>query len=88
MTAKYPLIGIDGIAHNKYLYRKRSIVFFQNKSIKVIKSVIDYYEGGIDHIPYSVSDISKALDYTKKYRNDYPDDVIEKLKTVKMMLST
>ncbi|MTI38916.1 hypothetical protein [Fulvivirga lutimaris] len=61
-------------------------MFFQNRSIKVIESVIDYYEGNIDHIPYSVSDIVKALDYSTKYRSDYPDEVIEKLKMVKTML--
>lgn len=63
-------------------------MFFQNRNIKVIESVIDYYEGNIDHIPYSVNDIVKALDYSKKYRSDYPDEVIEKLKMVKLMLKT
>lgn len=61
-------------------------MFFQNRNVKVIESVIDYYEGSIDHIPYSVSDIVKALDYSKKYRSDYPDEVIEKLKMVKSLL--
>ena len=36
----------------------------------------------------SVNDIVKALDYSKKYRSDYPDEVIEKLKMVKLMLKT
>ncbi|MEQ8243321.1 hypothetical protein [Fulvivirga sp.] len=63
-------------------------MFFQNRNIKVIESVIDYYEGNIDHIPYSVSDIVKALEYTKRFRSDYPDEVIEKLKMVRTILKS
>ncbi len=63
-------------------------MFFRNRNIKVIESVIDYYEGNIDHIPYAVSDIVNALDYSKKYRSEYPDEVIEKLKMVKSILKT
>jgi hypothetical protein len=72
---------------NNFMQNHKAM-FFKNRNIKVIESVIAYYEGNIDHVPYSVTDIVKALDYTKKYRSDYPDEVIEKLKMVKTILKT
>ncbi|MEQ8927926.1 MAG: hypothetical protein RLO81_19070 [Fulvivirga sp.] len=61
-------------------------MFFVNKNVKVINWIRDYYEGKVNTIPYSASEIERAINYTKKYRSDYPDELIEKLRTVKVML--
>ncbi|QSE96129.1 hypothetical protein [Fulvivirga lutea] len=61
-------------------------MFFVNKNVKVINWIEDYYEGKVNSIPYSAGEVEKAINYTKKYRSDYPDEVIEKLRTVKVML--
>lgn len=62
-------------------------MLFLNKNKKIVKSVIDYYEGNAVSIPYSYYDIEKALAYCKKYRADYSDETIEKMKMAKMIVS-
>lgn len=61
-------------------------MLFVNKNIKVINCIVDYYEGKASSIPYTTNDIENALEYIKKYRSDYPDEIIEKLLMVKVLL--
>lgn len=61
-------------------------MFILNKNIRVIKSVVDYYEGRCSSIPFKIGDVENAINYTKRYSSDYPDDLIEKLRTVKVLL--
>ena len=63
-------------------------MFILNKNIRVIKSVVDYYDGRSSTIPFKKGDVENAINYTKRYRSDYPDDIIEKLRTVKVMLES
>ena len=59
-------------------------MLFFNRNKKVIKSVVDYYEGNAAAIPYTANDLGKALAYCKKNRIDYSDETIEKVKMAKI----
>lgn len=61
-------------------------MLFFNRNIKVINHIKNYYEGKVESINCRLIDIENALEYTKRNRSDYPDEVIEKLSMVKRML--
>ncbi len=61
-------------------------MFFINKNIKVIKAVTEYYGGKNTSLPYNEQDIEKAIEYAQKYKDEYPDDIIEKLSMIKVLL--
>ena len=61
-------------------------MFLFNKNARVIEVVKEYYKGNVYQIPFNQKDLSNALEYTKKHRSDYSDDMIAKLSTIYQML--